>query len=414
MVQKSIKRVALNARIKNREIVLRLLHHGDVFSLSDISAVVELSRQTVKKIIDYFLAKNLVCVMGKGESTDMGGKKPILFKFNSDEKLLCILISVNKVTLIITDLQAQRIDDVVIPDILRFSYKELIEQISESCDNLYEKHPGLKKQISGVSCSVPGIIENDSGILRYNIFSGNWGYDLPIKDDLHKIFPNVKYIFVDNIGKMVGRSLLWDQKNDIENERVVVIYTSKGISACQLEYGKVTSGANSLIGEIGHMILDYMDEEDCLCGSKGCFEVLTSIDRVQKSVSLLLNQYPNSNLANKSIDEINFRDIFDGSESGDTLCRNINEALAKWFGLVFRNIALTIDPSSIIIFGNFSYADTYFKGRVIDEIKKFRYYPKNNKCKIAYDTRDTFDLEVKGCAQSIIEQYLSNKELYTG
>ena len=413
MTQKAVKRVARDALAKNREIVLRLLHSGDIFTLSDLSLTVGLSRQTVKKTIDYFIENKFVCEIGKGESTDLGGKKPMLYKFDSDQKLLCILISADRVTIIATDLQAKIIDTIIL-DIYQLSYEELIKQISSSCKILYEKNPDLENQICGVSCCVPGIIEKESGILRYNIFSGNWGYDLPLKEDLEKNFPNVKYIFVDNIGRIIGRSLMWDIKDEVENERVMLLYTSLGISACVLEYGRVLNGVNSLIGEIGHMTLDHLDEELCLCGSKGCFEVLTSIERVRGQVRELISQYPNSLLAQKNIDKLTFRDIFDGSKSGDTLCRLINKSLAKWFGLAFRNIALTIDPSAIRIVGNFSYADDFFKDNLIKEMNKFRYYPKNDKCTITYDTRDAFDMEIRGCAQSIVEQYLSNEDLYLG
>ena len=414
MTQKAVKRVALDALAKNREIVLRVLHSGNTFTLSDLSSSVGLSRQTVKKAIDYFIEKDLVSEIGKGESTDLGGKRPMLYKFDSGQKLLCILISASSATIIVTDLQANIIDDIIISDIISLSYEELIGQISSSCDTLYKRNLDLEKQICGVSCCVPGIIEKESGILRYNIFMGNWGYDLPLKKDLENKFPDVKYVFVDNIGKIIGRSLMWDFKDEVENERVMLLYTSVGISACVLEYGRVLNGANSLIGEIGHMTLDYMDGELCLCGSKGCFEVLTSIDRVKSRVRELLGQYPDSILAHKNIDELTFRDIFDGSKSGDALCRAINESLAKWFGLAFRTIALTIDPSAIRIIGNFSYADDFFKENLIEEMNKFRYYPRNDKCSISYDTRDTFDMEIKGCAQSIVEQYLSNIDLYLG
>ncbi|MBN1551318.1 ROK family protein [bacterium] len=397
---------------KNRKIVLKLLHSGGAFSLAEISAIVGLSRQTVTKIIDYYLDKNLVCSTGKGESTDIGGKKPKLFKFSSDTKLLCISIGYKKTRVLVLDLQANIHDSVEIRDTHTLSYEMLKNRIMENCSILYQNNPRLKKQIKGVSCSIPGIVEYISGTLRYNIFSSEWGYDIPLKKDLHTMFPMADYVYVDNVGRMIGRSLLWIPNENISQERIVAIYTSVGISACQIANGKIENGANSLIGEIGHMILEPMDHEVCLCGSRGCFEVLASIERARKLVAEKINEFPESPLNQIDPEQISFHDIFEGSRKGDVLCRHIIEFLAKWFGLAMRNIDLTIDPTMIIFFGGFSYADDFFDRKLHEVLNDFHYYPKTDKCKFVYDKRNCFELETIGSAQSLVESFLSNEDLY--
>lgn len=396
----------------NRKVILRLLHRGGAFSIADISSIVGISRQTVKKVIEYYQEKKLVCSFGKGDSTETGGKKPELFEFCSDTRLICILIGVYDVRIIILDLLAKIHESIILSDILNDSYEKLKVRISESCEKLFQENPNYKQHIYGVSCSIPGIIENDTGILRYNIFRSQWGYDLPIKQDLEQIFPYAKYVFVDNIGRMMGRSLLWNAPGGIVNERIVAVYTSLGISACQITDGKIESGANSLIGELGHMILEPMDEEKCLCGSCGCFEVLTSLERIKKEIATGLEKYPDSYLAGRDIQRLNFDDIFEGSRKTDILSRQIIDLLTKWFGIALRNIALMIDPTMIVFFGNFARADDYFMQRIHEEIAGFRYYPKTDKCHIVYDNRDKFELETIGSVQALVENYFLDEELY--
>src|SRR5271157_6332721 len=61
---------------------LTLIRHRDTFSVAEISHAVHLSKTTVKKTIDLLAAMKLVLSAGKGESTEEGGKKPELYRFN--------------------------------------------------------------------------------------------------------------------------------------------------------------------------------------------------------------------------------------------------------------------------------------------------------------------------------------------
>jgi predicted transcriptional regulator len=62
--------------------VLALIRSHDTFSVAEISHQIKLSKTTVKKTIDLLTAMKLVVSAGKGESTEEGGKKPELYRFN--------------------------------------------------------------------------------------------------------------------------------------------------------------------------------------------------------------------------------------------------------------------------------------------------------------------------------------------
>ena len=66
-------------KVSNRKLIMNVLKKGGAFSIADISSVTGISRQTVTKAIDHFIATKIVVSIGKGDSTDSGGKKPVLF-----------------------------------------------------------------------------------------------------------------------------------------------------------------------------------------------------------------------------------------------------------------------------------------------------------------------------------------------
>ena len=78
-------------------------------------------------------------------------------------------------------------------------------------------------------------------------------------------------------------AVLADQPNP--TKRMLILFTSWGLSGALVQDGKILSGRDSLIGEIGHMILDPRDTEACSCGSYGCLERLVSIARLRKRIS---------------------------------------------------------------------------------------------------------------------------------
>ena len=63
-------------KLTNRRIILQLLRQGEKVSLGQLAESCGLSRNTVKKSMDYFLEKGIAIDAGKGSSTSEGGKKP--------------------------------------------------------------------------------------------------------------------------------------------------------------------------------------------------------------------------------------------------------------------------------------------------------------------------------------------------
>ena len=89
----------------NRKVILEYLRTSGETTVAEISADIGLSKTTVMKILDYYVKKKIVLPAGKGLSTDEGGKKPELFKFNGTYKyVLAIHIFPTEVFAAVTDL----------------------------------------------------------------------------------------------------------------------------------------------------------------------------------------------------------------------------------------------------------------------------------------------------------------------
>ena len=73
----------VNIKYHNQKLILSLFRQADTLSIAEIAERIKLSKTTIAKVIGEFEAKGLILCAGKGESTEVGGKKPEIFAFNA-------------------------------------------------------------------------------------------------------------------------------------------------------------------------------------------------------------------------------------------------------------------------------------------------------------------------------------------
>lgn len=97
-------------KYENRWQVLRVFRDGGEYTANDVAAKTGISRQTTMKAIRFFCNRGLLRSSGKGDSTDIGGKKPEHFTFYCKSYLLCIAMWPGRIGLTLFDLVRHRLD----------------------------------------------------------------------------------------------------------------------------------------------------------------------------------------------------------------------------------------------------------------------------------------------------------------
>lgn len=216
---------------------------------------------------------------------------------------------------------------------------------------------------------------------------------------------------VENVAKVVGRSMLHESK--LQDKRVLGVFSSwGGICACFVERDRILNGVNSLIGEIGHMVLDPDSDITCGCGGHGCFERLVSNEQLRKYVAESIASYPDSLLNSFSIDELNVSTVFSASTLGDAFAQKISTRLARFFAMALRNVALSFDPEVVVFQGDFSAADELFRETIYQDLGSFLYYPSRNPFNLYFDQRPIQELNIRGSYTMLLDHLFSNSALY--
>lgn len=396
-------------KYSNRTQVISTFLSNDTCSAADIATATGLSRQTVMKSIQFFLQSGLLTSAGKGGSTTLGGKRPELFTLSSEKHFLCIALWPQELRLYLYTIGGRQIDSMHLTVALPADPKAAADNAGCLAHSLLLKNRIDPKNLCAVSVSTAGIVDYKTGCLKYSSQTPAWGTDIPLKAYLQPYFGTNTSIFIENAGKMTARPFLLEP--ELAGKRALVIFACWGLSSCLIEKNRILSGKNSLIGEIGHMIIEPGDSEKCGCGGHGCLERLVSAERIGKLLAQLAPAYPDSPFHHQKASSIPA--LLEAAEAGDPLAMKLTDYLAATFSTALRNISLVFDPDLIVFQGDYACAGSYFDGQLRRHLQQFQYFPPEGPFDIQYDRRPLAQMNALGSYIALVNNYFSQPALYT-
>ena len=393
----------------NRQLVLECFRDHREHTVADIVARTGISKLTVMRAIQFFCGKNILVSSGKGESTEQGGKRPEFFRFGSRQYLLTITLWPESLCLSLFSMDLKELCRSSFSWIIPATPEIAFTFVREQAMSLLQQAGLRKEDLYGVSLSTSGIVDYDTLVLKYSVHSPEWGTDIPVGEYLKDIFGDKPYYFIENAGKCISRAILAEQLHP--KKRMLILFTSWGLSGALVQDGKILSGRDSLIGEIGHMILDPRDTEECSCGSYGCLERLVSVARLRKRIST--DPPPASSpLAKLAPEAVTLNHLFFASQQQDPYARIHVAYLADCFSALLRNVALVFNPETVVFVGDYAIADDFFDQRMRQKFHQFHYLATSTPIDVRYDTRLLPELDARGGAIAMLDHFFADPALY--
>lgn len=411
MENKTAKLPAIPSALKyqNRQQILSCFRDHQEHSVADVVSRTGISKLTVMRAIQFFCGKNILVSSGKGESTEQGGKRPEFFRFGSRQYLLTITLWPESLCLSLFSMDLKELCRSSFSWIIPATPEIAFTFVREQAMSLLQQAGLRKEDLYGVSLSTSGIVDYDTLVLKYSVHSPEWGTDIPVGEYLKDIFGDKPYYFIENAGKCISRAILAEQLHP--EKRMLILFTSWGLSGALVQDGKILSGRDSLIGEIGHMILDPRDTEECSCGSYGCLERLVSVARLRKRIST--DPPPASSpLAKLAPEAVTLNHLFFASQQQDPYARIHVAYLADCFSALLRNVALVFNPETVVFVGDYAIADDFFDQRMRQKFHQFHYLATSTPIDVRYDTRLLPELDARGGAIAMLDHFFADPALY--
>jgi len=358
----------------NRKHILNILRDHDEISVAQLSQDSNLSKPTIMKIMKYYIEKGFVVVSGKGNSTEEGGKKPNIFKFNANGAYaIGMIITANKLKAAITNLRYDVVDSCSIELIPNEDVDSVIDKISKLFYKLIEKNKIELSKIIGVAIGIYGLTDFDNGIVFYSPHYSSWGKNIRMREKIKKKIPENVPIILDNISRFqVFAEKTLGSAKDVSN--IISLMAGYGLGAGVIIENDIKRGYHKIMGEVGHMVINPSEEIVCACGSRGCFEVMVSIDRLKKIILDNKSKFPDSIIFNKSNDgnlnDLAPEDIFEAYKKNDKLVVFAMNDIINWFAVGISNIILIYDPQVIVIYGIYTRAGENFLRQLRKKVKQ--------------------------------------------
>lgn len=402
-----------NIKYNNQKLVMSLFRWAGKLSVSEISEQVGLSKTTIKKIIGDLMKKNMLLSAGKGESTEEGGKKPELFIFNPAFRYIVLVnIPITHVRVSILDLNAREVFCLTQEtDPHHDSYPEQIRCAAECTLSALNQFGIEPEQLCGIMICGDGIVDSKRGIIRYSVHH-HWPGNLPVLEDFAKEFPYEVPLYVENAGALCGYADLLDPSTR-ELHTIVHLFVDRHSCGCVLRDGKLQNGAHGFMSEFGHITADPRSELTCVCGSKGCFEVLAAPEQVLRQTGELLSSFPDSQIAQAAQQgKLTMKQLFEAAEAGEPCARQSMEQVIRWFAVLIRSIMIFHDPQKILIQGTYQEAGPYFLKKLREAVLSTPFFQAGEDLLIDFAPYSFREALTLSCGYYVGRNFLETDSLY--
>lgn len=391
---------------QNYEQILNALGGRKVFTIAELAVATGISRQTVTRAVEHFLAQQVIVAQGKGSSTTVGGKRPEMYSLNTHRYIICITTFGGTSSFSLMSFAYEKIDEMEASFFLpETQLDSFCTDVAKKCKVLLERNQIGPEEFYGLIFCAGGIVNSLEGIIRFSSSVPEWGRDVHIRKLLNEVLGDDVYICVENIAKTCTSTMLFQQ--EVQDKRVAVFYFDYGVGVTFLENGKIAVTKNNVNCELGHMMLDPTEQEICGCGARGCFEVLISQRRIKKLVDLL----PPAD-RRRLMEGFDPRDdirtfIMRRDEAGEPCATPIVDIMAGIFGYALRNVILGFDPDHIIIQGPMAHCSTRFLSLVEKKVRENNYLAEEFELDIRCSSRDLKELQEEGGVNIMLKSFLN-------
>lgn len=220
-----------------------------------------------------------------------------------------------------------------------------------------------KKDVQGIGVGVPGAVTG------YRVVHGceNLGWEtVEVAQELEQL--TSMSVKVENDANMAVLGEMW-KGAALGSENVMLVTLGTGVGAGIVLGGHLITGACGGAGEIGHMVVDIQEPEQCSCGKYGCLEQYasaTGIVRMAKRKAGMMQKVTQIYDV-QDMTDLSAKHVFDQAKAGNKDAITVVDEFAKILGLGLANVACAINPEVIVLGGGVSKAGNI----VLESVKKY-------------------------------------------
>jgi len=284
-----------------------------------------------------------------------------------------MIITANKLKAVLTNLKSEIVGNKSVNLDSNEELDSVIGKISGLYHKLLEDSGINSSKLLGLAIGIYGITDFDNGIVFYSPHYPSWGKNVKMRDMIKKNIPDNVPVLLDNISRfhVFAEKTLGSAKNA---SNIISLVAGYGLSSGVIIENDIKRGFHKIMGEVGHMVINPSESMVCACGSRGCFEVMVSIERLKKIIADRSPDYPGSvfyDISNNGhFSDLEPEDIFKAFNAGDKLAFSAIKEIINWLAIGLANIILIYDPEVIVLHGAYIRAGENFLKMLRKKVEK--------------------------------------------
>jgi predicted NBD/HSP70 family sugar kinase len=333
----------------NEQIVLNLIRKYNIISSTELVNYTGMRPSTIFNILKELSAKSLVLNVGKGDSTEKGGKKPYLWKLNNTSAYIVGLdIEITKISSVVLNLEGKVLVKNCIKHEKLENVDELVNLIEKNVSSIIELANIEFEKVIGIGIALPAIVNTKEGIvIRTDVLSDQ---NIPLINKLSNIYEIPVYI--ENNANATAVGAKWaGVARGCKNFLVVLIEFDKGI---------------------GGLGIGIMIDENIYRGSTNCAgEINIPIMNLDQMLIYFRHELGNSPFLkdyDSKPDELEVEVLIQAAISGDKIAIELFKRVSRNIGKLINQAVALLNPDTLVIAGTIAELDDLITEPIRDVI----------------------------------------------
>jgi predicted NBD/HSP70 family sugar kinase len=329
-------------RAINRSKILEIIRTTGMISRIDLARASGLSQALITGLTADLIKEGLIIEKQSGKY--QGGRRPMLLALNPQGAFVVgVNLSISEISVVIVNFEGTVVASSRNPlEPAHDSVAEITDSVVGAVQACIWKANFAREQIAGVGIGIPGLVNPNSGNIR---FLPNYGWENVNLKDLVQAKLNHP-CYVDNSSNTLALAEQWfGEGKGVDHFLVVTIENGVGLGAVM--NGRIYRGEEGVAAEFGHITIDP-DGPECRCGKKGCVEAFVgniAIMRNARSAALEGRwNCPNP-------DGFTYAEVVDAAKKGADVLADLFARAGRNLGIGLSHLITLFNPRKLIITG---------------------------------------------------------------
>ena len=356
IINKNVSAKQALLRTVNQRAVLNNIYLNENTSRTELAKALRMSKPAIASNLKDLLELGIVMEIGEGETTQNGGRKPILLNFNKSHKYFIVIdLNYKNPIFALGNLKSEIVRELTVEVSKRTSEESLENILINAISLLINLESIAIEKVACIGVSSPGIFDPKGNLLGSNPqFKGFPWHKINYINILEKEF-GTKTIVMNDINAAAIAE--WSRvTREIRN--LLYVSCGVGIGVRMIFDSKLYEGKNYTAGEIYNNI----DPEKYRKGIT--FEDTVCMNTLIQRVNADARNDRNNLFYNK--DEITFQDVVDAYKQNDSYIMGCVREIGFEIGCALVNMINLMEIEKIVLGGEY----LVFKDVLLDEFNR--------------------------------------------